>query len=138
MPGSRSGERHYHRPDRGRFMTRRIPTACVPITMTALLVLCAVAWHGAPAFAGEAEDDQAPVQLSRVVLDDGREVKEPGDDDQPTIIGRRRGFPHQNTSSPATPPPNSGQPVTPVSKASGSGWMVWVRTLFGHFVHILR
>lgn len=118
-------------------MNRRIPSACAPIALTALLVLCAVAWHETPAFAAEAEDDQAPVQLSRVVLDDGREVKEPGDDDQPTIIGRRRVFP-QSSSNPATPVPSSGQPAPPVSKASGPGWLVWARAWVGHFVHILR
>jgi len=117
-------------------MTRRIPTVYAPIALTALLVLCAVG-RDAPAFAGESEDNQPPVQLQRVVLDDGKEVREPGDDDQPTIIGRRRVFPHQGMSTPATPP-DAGQPAPPVSKAAGPGWMVWVRNLFGHFVYILR
>ena len=119
-------------------MTRRIPSASAPIAFTFLLILCAVSLHGVPAFAGESEGDQTPVQLSRVILDDGRDVKEPGDDDQPTIIGRRRTFPHANGSSPATPPPSAGQPVQPASKAAGPGWINWVRAFYGHLLHSLR
>lgn len=115
-------------------MTRRIPSAYAPFALTILLVLCA--GRGTPAFAGEADDDPGPV-LQKVELDDGRDVKEPGDDDQPTIIGRRRAVPHANSSGPAAPA-LPGTPRPSPSKASGPSWLIWVRVHLGHFVHILR
>ena len=119
---------------------RRVPSASPTIAFTALLILCGVALRDVPAYAAESENDQAPVQVCRVILDDGREVKEPGDDDQPTIIGRRRVFPHANTSTPATPPPNAGTPAQPAAKSAGPGpgWLIWVRAFYGHIVQILR
>jgi len=119
---------------------RRVPSASPTIAFTALLILGGVALRDVPAYAAESENDQAPVQVCRVVLDDGREVKEPGDDDQPTIIGRRRVFPHANTSTPATPPPNAGTPAQPAAKSAGPGpgWLIWVRAFYGHIVQILR
>lgn len=119
-------------------MTRRIPSACTPIALTLLLVLGVVSLRAAPAFAAVSESEPLPGELSRAELDDGKEVREPGDDDQPTIIGRRRTVPHAGTSSAALPQPSAGQPVRPVSKAAGPSWWIWVRAYFGQFVHILR
>jgi hypothetical protein len=81
-------------------MMRRIPSMCVPFVIA--FVLAFIATSTTPCFAGDETEDGPGLIVNRCDLDVD-DIK-PGDDDQPTISGRRRA---QTSTQSALPNPGA-------------------------------
>ena len=118
-------------------MTRRIWSACC-VFLLAWLVVAAVSISTSPCFADETEEipglDRVRVQL------DEPEVKQPGDDDQPTIVPRRgvELVPTTPTLSDAAAQPANDGAATPTAPSALRAWIETLRALVGRIVFVLR
>jgi hypothetical protein len=115
-------------------MIRRNPSSA-SLASVILVALACVTVLPTTSFAGESgNDDPGGVVLSRVVIEDG-DVKEPGDDDQPTVGPRQR---PSHTSATAPHGPRGGcKPEAPSSRHWPS-LGEWLRALVERAEQVLR